>query len=353
MTTVDWRLPENRLEAFLRQYGMHLKYKTHPGLVYSFLPAIAQHYGLDERGRAWLTWLNGNTQNPAMSLLLGEASSWDPIRWQGAVDFWNDNFKAMDWDTDRRHQKSKFGVATAQWIAQFPNPVQAWGNAHALGWTAVWDHAFSQPYMGRLSAWSMLEYARILGLHDRDAISLLLRDRDGSRSHRNGLALLAGAPFEAAHWTWDEITAWTTVSGLEDLGEALLAKAKQRFPNSPDVGYLTLESALCTWKSWHKPNRRYPNVYADMAYNRLMKAEARFGTRFQVLWDARAATLPDYLRLECSPHDPGLVPAKQNLYRETGVPAMLHVLYPEDMSNPLNLDIDLGLTPVRSNPRWT
>ena len=30
MTVVDWRLPENRREAFLRFYGFHLKYRSHP-----------------------------------------------------------------------------------------------------------------------------------------------------------------------------------------------------------------------------------------------------------------------------------------------------------------------------------
>jgi len=343
----DWRLPENRREAFLRFYGFHLKYKSHPGLVYSFLPAIAEAYGLDEDGRRWLTWLNGNTQNPAMSLLLGEVSLWDPRNWETTVGFWNDHFTAMDWDTDRRHQKSRFGEATEKWYAGH------WREWPTDSWDHVWAYSFSQPYMGRLSAWSMLEYARILGLHDVDAESLLLQDKDGSRSHRNGLALLAGAPFEAAHWTWGELTDWTTVSGLEDLGEALLAKARQRFPDSPDVGYLTMESALCTWKSWHKPNRRYPNVYSDMAYARIKRAEARFGHhRFDVLWEARQRDLPRYLRLEDSPYDPGLCPEKQNLYRETGTPPMMQFDYP-DMATSFNLDIYLGARPRRKDPSWT
>lgn len=37
-------------------------------------------------------------------------------------------------------------------------------------------------------------------------------------------------------------------------------------------GDFTLESALCTYKSWHRPNRRYVNVYSDMLHGRIDEA---------------------------------------------------------------------------------
>lgn len=345
----DWRLPENRREAFLRFYGFHLKYRSHPGCVYSFLPAMAEDYGLDQGQREWLVWLNGNTQNPAMSLLLLEASGHSALGWEGAVAFWNENFTRMEWDTDRRHQKGKFGEATEKWVSDGYR-LRHWPTS---SWDATWDYAFNQPYMGRLSAWSMTEYARILLPGIPDAATLLLHDKSGSRSHRDGLSLLHGAPTEAAWWEWNDVVRYVRIEELESLGASLLTEARTRFNTiSPDVSYLTMESALCTWKSWHKPNRRYPNVYSDMAYNRIRKAESRFGHRFGVLWDARRRDLPRYLRLEDSPSDPGLSPDKQNLYLETGVPAMMHREYPADMANPLNLDIDLGVYPQRKDPKW-
>jgi hypothetical protein len=349
----DWRLPENRREAFMRQYLFHLEHKSHPGLVYSWLPAISKAYGLDEDQLAWLVWLNGNTQNPAMSLLLLEAAP-RAADWMKAVEFWDDNFKLMAWDTDRRHQKARFAQATAQWVQLCPNPAQGWETAASQGWDGVWAYSMGQPYMGRLSAWSMAEYARILLDRMPDANHLLLADRDGSRSHRNGMALLAGAPVEAAWWTWGDFVEWggASIEQLDRLARSLLEEASDRSHQHPDVSYLTLESALCTWKSWHKPNRRYPNVYADMGYLRLKQAEARFGKRFELLWAAREKDLPAYLRLEDSPRDPGLAAVKQNLYRETGTPPMLHRAWP-DMANPLNLDIDMGLAPERKDPKWS
>lgn len=329
----DWRLPQNRRTAFTRFYSMHLKYATHPGCVYFWLPAIANAYDMDDDQLAWLVWLNGNTENPVTSLLLLEAAP-TPNDWEDAVTFWNENFTKLEWDTDRRHQKSKFGVATQQWVERFPDPAAGWAKAGMLGWEDTWRYALSQPYMGRLSAWSMLEYAQILfGDAIPDADTLLLEDKSGSRSHRNGLALMAG--HDAVYW---EETPSDLLPELESLGESLLAEV-------PGSSRLTLESALCTWKSWHKPNRRYPNVYADMAYYRLKKAESRFGDRFGLLWDARAG-LPDYLRLEKTPNDPGLVPVKQNWYRNTGEVPMMSREY-ADMPSGFDAAVNAGTFGVR------
>lgn len=329
----DWRLPEHRREAFIRSYAFHLKYRTHPGCVYFALPAIADEYQLDADGRAWLAWLNGNTQNPVTSLLLLNAAP-TPDGWEKAVEFWNEHFKQLEWDTDRRHQKSKFGEATRLWAERslVVGPADGWAEAAEGGWDAVWSYSLGQPYMGRLSAWSMAEFARILLPGLPDATTLLLGDKAGSRSHRNGLALIAG--WDSVYWDADTADLLGIVPSLEELGESLLEEARER-TNHPDVSRLTLESALCTYKSWHKPNRRYPNVYADMMYNRIRKAEDRFGVSplFEILWAARAKTLPDHLRLECSPSDPGLVPAKQNHYLETGEPVMLGHMFPDMRSS--------------------
>lgn len=326
----DWRLPENRREAFLRFYGFHLKYRSHPGCVYALLPAIAEAYDLDDDQRAWLVWLNGNTQNVVTSMLLLEAAP-RPAEWKKAVELWNANFKALEWDTDRRHQKGKFGLATEQWFFQNgPWPSTDWRQVGAgdRAWETTWQYATSQPFMGRLSSWSMIEYARILlGPDVPDADTWLLNDVKGSASHRNGLAVVSGR--DATHWEPELPKLLGIVEELETLGDDLLAEARVRNPGNPDVGRLTMESALCTYKSWHKPNRRYPNVYSDMMYNRIRRGEATFGKRFQVLWDARRAHLPEALRLENNPQDPGCVPVKQNHYRETGEIPMMWIDWPE------------------------
>lgn len=352
----DWRLPENRREAFQRFYTHHLRHRSHPGLVYQMLPAIAEHYDLDDDQRVWLTWLNGNTQNAVTSLLLLRAAP-RPEEWRHAVNFWNDNFKALEWDTDRRHQKSKFGEATEKWAAGIWGATQSsgWLEAADGGWDEIWAYSKGQPYMGRLSAWSMAEYARILlGDPIPDAATFMMHDKAGSRSHRNGAALVAG--YDSVYWEADDPFVLGIVDEINAFAESLLQEAEERNTGTDwrgDVTRLTLESALCTYKSWHKPNRRYPNVYSDMFYNRIRKAEARFpGEDFSLLWDTRRNYLPSYLLLEDRPNDPGLVPEKQNHYLNTGEPINLHREWP-DMENGFNLAVEHGLYGRRKDPKWT
>lgn len=332
----DYRLPEHRREAFLAFYRFHLEYKSHPGCVYSLLPAIAGAFNLDENQKAWLVWLNGNTQNVVTSMLLLEAAP-RPEDWAKAVDFWNDNFKLLEWDTDRRHQKSKFGEATEAWFLGYSYKAgDRWIDIRS--WDNAWMYAFNQPYMGRLSSWSMIEYARILlpGIPDSD--TWMLQDKSGSKSHRNGIALVAG--HDSVYWDEGTPDMLGIVGDLEAYADGLLAEV-----DHPDAGRLTMESALCTYKSWHKPNRRYPNVYNDMMYNRIKKAEARFGRTFDLLWEARNLQLPEHLRLEDNPLDPGLQSVKQNWYLETGEPIMM---WPSSFDEA----VAAGAFGVRKDPSW-
>jgi hypothetical protein len=137
------------------------------------------------------------------------------------------------------------------------------------------------------------------------------------------------AGYDAAYWTWEETK--DLVPQLEQLGEELLAEMMARCPET--ANRLNLESALCCYKSWHKPRRRYPNVYADMAYYRIRKAESRFGDRFGILWTARRDNLPEWARLEDMPNDPGMVPEKQEHYLHTGQPIMMGRLWPKYWSD--------------------
>jgi hypothetical protein len=330
---LDFRRPQYRREVFIRFYTFHLRYASHPGGVYYALPALADAYGWDTEQRAWAAFLNGNTQNPVTTALLMAAGD-HPRHADQVLGFWRTHYGQLGWDTDRRYHKARLDTAITGYLAltgAAGGQHAYWKTAAADGWAGVWRAATAIPTMGRLSAWSYLEYLRILGLDIPDADTLLLGDRDGSRSHRNGLCLVLGLD----DWMW-----WDRNPGfdgryppdllqqLERDGAALLAEARTRLPHHPHLGYLTLESALCTYKSWHRPNRRYPGVYNDLLYDRLRHAQRRFGDRFDVLWQARAAALPAHMRLECDLRDPGCVPAKQNWYLNTGEIVNMHHEWP-------------------------
>ena len=364
----DWREPGNRREIFQRSYTFSLRHRNFPGMVYSMLPAVADLFDLDDDGKAWLAWLNGNTQNVVTSMLLLEAApSWTD--WTKAVDFWNEHFKALEWDTDRRHQKNRFGEATEQWatrlVDELTGPAEAWLE-HSTDGRDAFRYAMSQPHMGRISAWSYMEFARILLPFIPDVDGWYLGE-SSSRSHRNALCMLAG--YDEA-WGWDKEQSdipfmLDLLPELEERAEGLLLAAEARNAvtvygaNGPEhqvqnplVSRLTLESALCTFKSWHKPNRRYPNVYADMMYQRIRKAETRFGRTLTDLWEIRKDTLPPALRLEDNPGDPGLSSVKQNWFRETGEVHYLHMEFPDMEPSGFERAVAAGEFGERRDPKW-
>jgi hypothetical protein len=119
------------------------------------------------------------------------------------------------------------------------------------------------------------------------------------------------------------------IEWLTDEGAKLLEESRERFKDKEfyrDVSYFTLESTLCCYKSWHRKNRRYPNVYMDMFHDRIRKAEeASEGTKdMSLFWEARKENLPENLRIEDVPGDVGLKPEKQNHYLQTGQVIMMN-----------------------------
>ncbi|HEX4621406.1 MAG TPA: hypothetical protein VH208_07550, partial [Myxococcaceae bacterium] len=181
---LDYREPRWRRAVWHRFYSFHLRYRSHPGAVYYVLPAMAEAAGWDAEQRAWLAFLNGNTQNPVSTLLLMEAG--DHPRHAGRViDFWREHYPKMAWDTDRRHHKPHLAESIAGYVELTADGQERyWRRAARGGWEGVWRAANAIPYMGRLSAWSYLEYLRLLEVGEvPDADTLLLADRDGSRSH--------------------------------------------------------------------------------------------------------------------------------------------------------------------------
>lgn len=323
---MDFRLPEYRREVFLRFYEFSSRYKSFPGCVYYLIPALADLYGWSDEEKLWFAFINGNTQNPVTSLLImkifRDAST---FLLAGGEQWFNTNWKNLDWDTDRRYQKKEF-PSNVEWYWNVTKNGQ-FGFFKSIcntkdeqeNFRLLWDEVRNNfPSFGRLSAFSYTEYLKIVGL-PIDCDNLFLEDISGSASHRNGLAIVLGRDdldfhHETAHYTKAQM------SWLKEEAALLLAEAKERVP---EASYFTLESALCTYKSWHRPNRRYPNVYNDMLYSRIKSMEGKWNKDiFQILWNIRKTKVHPYLLCEENQvypaSDAGLATYTQNWYRETG-----------------------------------
>lgn len=335
---LDFREPQYRRETFMRFYEFHLKYRSHPGAVYFMFPYLKKEYNLSKEDMLWMTFINGMSQNIVTTWTLFQEFPDFRVIPEKIQAYIMDNWAKLGWDMDRRYVKTKFGAALEcyQKLIGDQTQVEYWNSLCSsdneyTNFNNCWKVVYNDfAYFGRLSTFSYLEYQRIIGLN-LDCDSLFLDDMSGSKSHRNGLCVVLGRDDMDWHDTLNpgfdgykpEHIKW-----LKHEGKTLLLEAQFRFADRDfikDVSYFTLESTLCCYKSWHRKNRRYPNVYMDMFHDRIKFAENAWGSEknFDVFWEARASILPDNLRLECTPGDPGLKPIKQNHYLETGQVIMM------------------------------
>lgn len=336
----DFRHPRYRREVFHRFYEFHLRYGTHPGCVYFVLPAVCDRLGLDPEERLWIAYLNGLTQNPVTTyLLFTRGGGLGGMKGRALERLFTSSYDRLAFDTDRRYQKKSTLDAVEDYrsrVAAAGSQERLWRNADEGGWEEVWKLVMSLRHFGRLSAWSYSEYLAVVGAVATRPPDLLLGDRDGSRSHRNGLARVLGR--DDLDWHKTNPTQFSgryetaVVEWLESEAVELLSEARQRAVGKPwrgDVSNLTLESALCTYKSWHRLRRRYPNCYADMLRDRIDAAEKEWGVEdVGLFWDIRSENLPATLRVESDPTDLGIHPDKQNQYLRTGIPPMMGLHWP-------------------------
>lgn len=350
---MDFRKPEFRREVFLRFYEFHLKYRSHPGGVYFMFEYLRNKFSLSDDDMYWLAFINGVTQHIITSwriFLEFPSFTSNPDKIQSFI---YDNWDSLGWDMDRRYVKSKFSDCLKSYQGVVGGSQIEFFNSLCIknkfdNFDVVWGVVFNKfKYFGRLSTFSYLEYLKIIGLNI-DCNSLFLRDISGSKSHRNGLCIVLGRDDLDFH---DKINPVFTgyseqhLNWLEIEGATLLSESINRFKDRgfiDDVSYFTLESTLCCYKSWYRPNRRYPNVYMDMMYNRIRDSEIKGRGVVDVspFFDARKIYLPNELLLEYNKNDPGLSKEKQNHFLKTGEVIMMDLDF-ECFKNSFNKNVTL------------
>ena len=334
---MDFRKPEYRREVFLRFYEFHLKYKSHPGDVYFAFPYLSKKFNLDIEQNLWIAYINGCTQNIISTWLIFEQfPSVKNLDIDKLDQWWNKEYikykVGSGWDLDRRYFKiGKTGFPNCvksykKCIDQYGSQLEFYNslttsNDKFKNYEKCWEYIRKNFLsFGRLSAFSYLEYLRIQGINV-DCNNLYFEDISGSRSHRNGVCKILGR---------DDLDWWKTkihydketIQWIKLEAEKIFNEAKARIKHE-DVSYFTFESTLCNYKSWHRPKRRYPNVYMDMMYNRIKYAESQHGNKFDIFWQMRKDCLPKELRFEDNPKDVGVTEMKQDHYRNTGQVIMM------------------------------
>jgi len=345
---IDFRRPQYRREVFMRFYEFCLKYRIHAGasLPYMTFPYLREELGWSWEQTLWFVFINGNTQHPLTSwLIFKRFPDFGDLDINALSKWYNTEWPRLEFDTDRRHQKRDF-IKSVERYKQLCNPHPSQASFFntivntedpLVNFQNIWDVVREDFYsFGRMSTFSYLEYLRIAKLNI-EPNSLFLEDISGSKSLRNGLAKVLGR--DDLDWGFDENPTGfegkytpEMMEWLKAEGAQLLKESKERFWGRDffwDVTYFTLESEFCTYKGWSRENRRYPGVYADIYYSRIKKVEARWPEEdFSLFWKMRQQMLPQSLRLEDNPGDPGLKPEKQNHYRLTGQVIMMDMDWP-------------------------
>lgn len=334
---MDFRLPQYRREVFLRFYTFNLKYRIQPGCVHYVIPHIIAKHGLSREDALWFNFLCMSPGN----LITGYTffrrwPSFKTANWTAMKKFFEKNYDKLGWDTDRRWEKNnwpqlldcykalinKYGSQSAYYDAVYERAKNGGAGERTRNFEAAWkDVRRDFQGFGRMTTYSFLERLRIAG-EPLECPSLYLEERSGSKAHRNGLLKVLGRDdldWHKSNPDFDGRYSNEMIDWLTDEGAQLLAEARKRVPlkQQRDATYLTLESTFCTYKSWFRRNRRYPNVYNDWMLNQIRLAE-RLGDDLSIFYEARQKHVPRHLRAEDVPGDPGYCTAKQNWFLDTG-----------------------------------
>jgi len=201
--------------------------------------------------------------------------------------------------------------------SEYPNQASLW--APGQSWDLLWSKASSIYSFGRLSAFSYLEYVKIMGFGG-ECEDLMFEDFDGSRSHRNGALFLEGLDhmvydkraengFDGKYNDFPKMCQWLA----EEANHLLLEQ------NHRDAGYFTLESQYCQFKNGFF-RRRYPGVYADMAWERIEKYDEQGERKLTLVFkNIREQNLPDWLRIETESKSLPR-PKRAAFFADTGMP---------------------------------
>jgi hypothetical protein len=294
---MDYRLKENRREAFIRWYAWSLQYNDCDPAVWA-TNYLNDRYEHNDEERIWLAWLYGNTyQLPTAWVLKNEFPDYE-LADLGRITDWNSkNYKRLRYQTDTKWNKGHLPAMFESYQKFIGNGSQReklesyYGDNESQNFDALWSvlkgnlHKF-----GRYSTWFYMQHLKHTAGIICEPTSLMLDDYDGSRSHRNGLLLAIGQDDDM-----DRKLTGSEYATLESIGNGIRSEMKDRFPSlASQVDYFTMETCLCSFKKLFRTKHgRYLSYYLDRQAEEIQVAERDgwAGIEWQVMWDSREETI--------------------------------------------------------------
>ena len=316
---MDYRLEQNRREAFIRWYAWSLKYDDCDPAVWC-TNYLHKRYEHNDEERIWFAWLYGNTyQLPTAWVLKNEFPDFE-LATVDRMEQWNaTNYKRLRYQTDTKWNKGHLPAMFASYQKFIGNKSQRetlesyYGYTEEENFDSLWKVIKSSLHkFGRYSTWFYLQHLRHTAGIRVSPTSLMLDDYDGSRSHRNGLLFALGRDNDV-----DRKLTSSDYANLESQAYEILCETEARFPELVDqIDFFTMETCLCSYKKiFREHHGRYLGYYLDRQAEEIIKVEGDgwYGIDWDVLWQSRNETID--LRLD---HKQGINKEKFSGFIRTG-----------------------------------
>jgi hypothetical protein len=336
---MDYRLQENRREAFIRWYAWSLKYDDCDPAVWA-TNYINDRYEHNDEQKLWLCWLYGNTYYlPTAWVLMNEFPDYE-LATVDRMTQWNTaNYKRLRYQTDTKWNKGHLPTMFASYQQFIGGRTQRerlesyYGDNEKANFDNLWEGIkFSLHKFGRYSTWFYLQHLKHTAGVRIDPTSLMLDDYDGSRSHRNGLLYALGQEDSVDR----KLTA-VEYANLESQAKEILTETQARFPElASSIDYFTMETCLCSYKKiFREHHGRYLGYYLDRQAEEIIKVEGDgwYGIDWDVLWQSREETID--LRLD---HKRGIDKEKFKYFINTGKMDNLEWMFDDEQRQPFGLE---------------
>jgi hypothetical protein len=294
---MDYRLKQNRREAFIRWFVWSLEYKDCDPAVWlaNYLNERFEH---NDEQKLWFSWLYGNTYYlPTAWILLNEFPDFELATVDRMEKWNNENYKRLRYQVDTKWNKGHLPQMFESYQQFIGNQSQRSKFESLLrdnpsdSFDSIWESVKGGLHkFGRYSTWFYLQQLHhTAGVHI-EPTSLMLDDYNGSRSHRNGLLYTLGQEENI-----DRKLELSHIRILDDEAREILREIQERYPHLKDeANFFTMETCLCSFKKLFRAKHgRYLGYYNDRVAEEIKKVEADgwYGIDWDVLWQARDENL--------------------------------------------------------------
>lgn len=293
---MDYRLKENRKEAFVNWFGWSLEIEDCDPAIY-MTNYFFDRFEFNKEQKHWLVWIYGTTYHFPTSYVIWNEFPDMHLVGVDRLKKWNDeNYPRLRYQTDTKWNKGKLPdqfVSYKDWVGGRTQE-EAFGE-HIVQdkyqtFENLWEVANSWHKFGRYSSWFYLQALKQCAGVEMEVDSLWLHDYSGSRSHRNGLCYAVGKE----DWIDAKLNK-EQLSFLNKEAEEMLLETKSRFPNVAEkADYFAMETCLCSFKKlFRKRDGRYLGYYHDRQAGEILKVQKDnwSGIDWNPLWQAREETV--------------------------------------------------------------